>query len=516
MSDWLLRGISRPSGPLSLLAGYFLLQWLIRIIGGSGFELDESELLLFGQRLQAGYSSSPPLYTWLQIPLLRLFGDGPVALALLKNLLLFLSYSFCYFAGRSAGLGVERAGVAALSLLLLPQIGWESQRDLTNSVLVTTLSAATLWALIALLNGRRDATQYALIGLLFGLGMLAKYNFALLMLVAVISLATLQPRLVWRPAVMLTVLLSALTVTPFLLWFLDNAALAASDAQRLETADAGYWSGVGEGLFSLLVSYAAFCALFLLALLLSFKPWQVKLFATAEQGKPLALRFLQRMFWITPLILLLILLLAGGVLYRDRYLLPVLFYLPLLAFLTLPERLFELGMRAYRRWLLAALLLIPLGMLLRAQLLPMIGKPMKLSYPGQELAQILIQDGGAPGFVVTNRSFIGGNLKPYLGDAFVASAQVQFPLRELMGERSQPVLLVWEPHRTGREYDKVKAYLKQQLGEQVGPLSEVYRAVAQYGRGAGPQEVLEWQLWGEASPLTRGDRGGFYFLFQRI
>ncbi|MCB1880348.1 MAG: hypothetical protein KDI54_09880, partial [Gammaproteobacteria bacterium] len=69
MTDWLFRGFSRPSGPLLLLAGYFLLQWLLRINMGSGFELDESELLLFGQRLQLGYSASPPLYTWLQIPL---------------------------------------------------------------------------------------------------------------------------------------------------------------------------------------------------------------------------------------------------------------------------------------------------------------------------------------------------------------------------------------------------------------------------------------------------------------
>jgi len=497
MSDWLLRTISRPSGPLLLLAGYFLLQWLLRVLGGSGFELDESELLLFGQRLQAGYSSSPPLYTWLQIPLLRLFGDGPAALALLKNLLLFLSYTFCYFIGRSAGLSVERAGMAALSLLLLPQIGWESQRDLTNSVLVTTLSAATLWALIALLNGRRDPSQYALIGLLFGLGLLAKYNFALLMLVAVISLASLRPRLVWRPAALLVPLLCLLTVAPFLLWFLDNAALATSDAQRLDTGDAGYWSGIGQGLISLLISYAAFCALFLLALLLSFKPWQAKHLTADAREMPLAARFLQRMFWITPLILLLIVLLAGGVVYRDRYLLPVLFYLPLLAFLLLPERLFESGRRTFRYWLLAALIVIPLGLTVRAHLLPLIGKPIKQGYPGQELAQILMRNSGAPGFVIANRSFIGGNLKPYLGDVFVASAQAQFPLRELMGERNQPVLLVWEPHRTGREYDKVKAYLRQQLGEQVGPLSEINQAAAHYGAGAGPQEVLEWQLWGE-------------------
>lgn len=497
MTDWLFRGFSRPSGPLLLLAGYFLLQWLLRINMGSGFELDESELLLFGQRLQLGYSSSPPLYTWLQIPLLRLFGEGAAALALLKNLLLFLSYASLYSVGRSAGLSVERAGVAALSLLLLPQIGWESQRDLTNSVLVTTLSAATLWAFLALLNGRRGLGQYALLGLLFGLGILAKYNFALLILVAIISLATLQPRLVWRPASLLTLLICGATVAPFLLWFIENAALAASDAHRLETGLSSYWGGVSRGLGSLVVSYASFCALLLLALLISFKPWRKPTFSPAAESRPVAVKFLQRMLWITPLMLILIVFLIGGVAYRDRYLLPLLFYIPVVVFLLLPEQLYAQGARSYRRWLLAAMILIPLGLLARAHLIPLTGKPMKQTYPGQALAQSLIRDAGAPAFVIANRSFVGGNLKPHMGDAFVASAQVYFPLRELMGGRSQPVLLVWEPHQSGREYEKVKAYLQQQLGPGVQPLSATGEAIAHHRNADGPEEVLAWQLWGD-------------------
>ena len=502
MTDWLFRGFSRPSGPLLLLAGYFLLQWLLRINMGSGFELDESELLLFGQRLQLGYSASPPLYTWLQIPLLRLFGEGAAALALLKNLLLFLSYAFCYCIGRSAGLSVERAGLAALSLLLLPQIGWESQRDLTNSVLVTTLSAATLWALLALLNGRQSLAQYALLGLLFGLGVLAKYNFALLVLVATVSLATLQPRLVWRPAALLTLLICGATLAPFLLWFIDNAALAGSDAHRLETGLASYWGGVLSGLGSLAISYAAFCALLLLALLVSFRPWRQPVFSPVAGSRPAAVKFLRRMLWITPLLLILIVFLNGGVAYRDRYLLPLLFYIPVVALLLLPESLFVRGLRSYRRWLLTAMILIPLGLLARAHLVPLTGKPMKQTYPGQALAQILIRDSGigdagAPAFVIANRSFVGGNLKPHMGDAFVSSAQIHFPLREMMGARTLPVLLVWEPHPSGREYEKVKAYLEQQLGPGMQPLSEIGEATAHHRNAAGPKEVLAWQLWGD-------------------
>ncbi|HEB95338.1 MAG TPA: glycosyltransferase, partial [Sedimenticola thiotaurini] len=147
----LFRRYPNPRGLLLLLAGYFLLQWLLRVVLGGGYEMDEAEQLILGQRLQLGYSPDPPLYTWLQIPLLRLFGEGVVALSLLKNLLLFGLYACSWFVARHAGLGRDQAALAALSLLLLPGIGWESQRDLTHTVLVTTLAAATLWAALALL-----------------------------------------------------------------------------------------------------------------------------------------------------------------------------------------------------------------------------------------------------------------------------------------------------------------------------------------------------------------------------
>ncbi|MCP4287837.1 MAG: hypothetical protein GY792_25940 [Gammaproteobacteria bacterium] len=504
MSEWLGRFFSRPSGPLLLLAGYFLLQWALRTTMGTGFELDESEQLLFAQRLQLGYSADPPLYTWLQIPLLRLFGESAAALALLKNLLLFLTYACCYFIGRGAGLNIERAGLAALSLILLPQIGWESQRDLTHSVLVTTVAAAALWTLVSLLNGRRGPGQYALLGLLFGLGLLSKYNFAIFILVVTITLATLQPRLVWRPASLLTLSICALTVTPFAYWLIDHIELATSTAHKLGTdVYPSYWKGVAAGLVSLVRSYAAFCGLLLLALLISFRPWSLLRGASlSKTARPAAVLLLQRMLWITLLVLIIILLSMGSMEYRDRYLLPVLFFFPLIAFLLLPANVFLRGVSGYRRWLLAAMVLIPLGLLVRGHLLPLTGKQVKLAFPGQSLAQALIRDAGAPAFVIANRSFIGGNLKPYLGIAFVASTRMQFPLRELLAERGQPILLVWEPGRSGREFERVKHYLRQQLGSQVQPLSAPGQVSADYRYTDGRKAVLAWQLWGKV-PASR-------------
>jgi len=129
-----------------------------------GVEKDEAEQLLWTQTLAWGYGPQPPLYSWLQWALFQLTGPTVVGLALLKNALLFATYAFTWAAARRL-LEPAPAALAAASLLLLPQVAWESQRDLTHTVLVTSAAAATLWLAIGLLqrpgawrcSGRRPA-----------------------------------------------------------------------------------------------------------------------------------------------------------------------------------------------------------------------------------------------------------------------------------------------------------------------------------------------------------------------
>jgi hypothetical protein len=100
-------------------------------------------------------------------------------LALLKNALLFATYAFTWAAlALAPGTGAGRARPPA-SLLLLPQIAWESQRDLTHTVLVTAAAAATLWLAIGLLQRPSTAALRAGLGVALAAGALAKYSFLL-------------------------------------------------------------------------------------------------------------------------------------------------------------------------------------------------------------------------------------------------------------------------------------------------------------------------------------------------
>lgn len=73
---------------LILIAGYFLLAFVVRILRSSALEIDETQQALLSQHLLLGYGSQPFLYTWLQHGVNGLLGPSIASLSLLKNGLL--------------------------------------------------------------------------------------------------------------------------------------------------------------------------------------------------------------------------------------------------------------------------------------------------------------------------------------------------------------------------------------------------------------------------------------------
>lgn len=495
MMQRLFQRFPNPVGYLLLLAGYFLLQWLLRVSTAGGFEMDEAEQLILGQRLQLGYSPDPPLYTWLQIPLLRLFGDGIVALSLLKNLLLFVTYTSSYFIARHAGLGRDQSALAALSLILLPGIGWESQRDLTHSVLVTALASITLWVVLALQDGRRGWGQYLLLGLALGFGIISKWNFWLFAVALLVCLGSLQPRLLFNRRFVLSLLLAMAIATPFLLWMSGNLAVATATSYKLEVTEAGYWSHLGKGLYTLGKSYLEFGALFVLIFLLLFRPWRRPATKLPGSVRPPGLRLLLRLFLVVLGLLLLFLLVSGGTVFRSRWMLPMLSYLPIMLFALAPPGIWQPGaVRRYQRLLLLVMLLIPVGLASRVYLAPLTGRYTKPHFPAVELAAELTKAAGPVRLVVAQDTFIGGNLKPYLPGSLVAAPAVDFPLKALMGGADAPILLVWNAGEFHAVPPSLQGYLEQQVSGQMKPLGSPSIIQRNYRLSKDRSYRLGWQL----------------------
>lgn len=244
----------------TLLAFYFAIQVASRTAFSSSIDLDESEAVVLAQKLSIGYSAGPPLYTWLQIPVFAALGQSVFSLSLLKNLLLFATYCLTFEAARLANKNHRVAVAACVSLLLLPNVAWESQRDLTHSVLAAALSVATLWLLIKI-NQNRGVWWYVAFGTCAGCGLLSKYNYAPWLGGLLLAAVTLPGM---RSAVLNTRMVLALAIamaifSPFGAWMLQNRELALLSSSKFQVQQSLSWAeSVGVGLKSIAQSVLSY------------------------------------------------------------------------------------------------------------------------------------------------------------------------------------------------------------------------------------------------------------------
>ena len=170
MMDWLVRGRFRLP---ALLGVYFAAHVLVRATMSTSLDFDESEQVLLSQFWMLGYNSQPPLYTWIQSGLFDVLGYSVFSLALLKNVFIWLTYWFVFEAIRKATGSLALAAVSTLGMLTIPQIAWESHRDLSHTVAATFATTLLCYGVISLAQDARSSgglRWYALIGFAVGFG----------------------------------------------------------------------------------------------------------------------------------------------------------------------------------------------------------------------------------------------------------------------------------------------------------------------------------------------------------
>jgi 4-amino-4-deoxy-L-arabinose transferase-like glycosyltransferase len=436
---------------LTAAAFYFALHFLLRILVSGSVELDEAEQVLLTQHLAWGYGSQPPLYTWLQAGLFHLFGPGVLSLALLKNALLLCLYLFTFLAAREMA-GEDLPAVAAMaSLLFIPQIAWESQRDLTHSVLATAMAAATLYA-AARLGRRGRGRDYLLFGFFAGLGILGKYNFAVFLaalLVAGVSLPDYRRHLL-SPRIFLALLVFALVTGPHLAWVVTNTGhvLRQADAFHagaLPTVVLDHLRG-GAALARAMVAFLAPLGLIYL-LLLCRRPAPPR-----EEASPFP-AVLGRTLLCGVLICVALVLVFRVTSFKDRWMQPILFA----AAIYLPLRFRQrLGARGLRRVLAVAaavavliLALLPARTLLASRLQ---GRN-QLNAPFDRLSEDLRAAGFEGGNIAAGNRWVGGNLRLRFPESRVFVPELPGPVPRA----GAPWLLVWDASR----HDEMPAALRQ-------------------------------------------------------
>ncbi|WP_300377132.1 glycosyltransferase family 39 protein [Henriciella sp.] len=179
---------------------------------------DEAQYWRWGQTLDWGYYSKPPLIAWVIHTSTSVFGDSAWAVRLPAPFLHTIAAGCLFLLGRSMG-GPRIGFMAAVGYALMPAVFLSSTVLSTDGVLMP-IWALALWLLWRVREGRAAWLGYAALGLAVGTGFLAKY--AMIYFTIGIGLAMLidkpmrQNLLSARGAVALA--LAGLVIAPHIAW----------------------------------------------------------------------------------------------------------------------------------------------------------------------------------------------------------------------------------------------------------------------------------------------------------
>jgi lipopolysaccharide core galacturonosyltransferase RgtB len=445
----MLRSARNPGATfLIILAAYFALHVVVRLVLPTTLEHDEAQPMFLSQYMAIGYAEQPPFYNWLQNVIIYVFGVSRASLAVLKNVMLYSTYLVFFLTARELLRDRMLAIVATLGLLTLPQLAFESQRDLTHTVAVFFAAGLFFFALVRTIK-RPTLFAYGLTGIAIGIGVISKYNFLLLPLAACISL--LMDRSLRRHVldirIVATGLIAALIVLPHGLWFIQNVEAATNVTLDKMTSDASYIAGAAHGIGSFVVAIIGFCALTVICFAATFRK-NPKAVITAENDW---IRFFERMFVIIAIALVLIILIGGVDSVRDRWLAPYLVAFPLYLCLKIEAAGgdFIKGCQRFIRLAGIFMVLIPAVLLLRVMTAGLTGEYQYINAPFDALVRDIEANAPKPSIFITQETHMAGNLLLQRPD--VPAVALPYPAfrPEFQWSRETPAVIVWRERKGG-------------------------------------------------------------------
>ena len=261
-------------GVVGVFVLWGLLQSMVRLVSGVRLDGDDAKENIFTQNWQLGYNpDNPPLYEWLLHATQLVFQPTLYSFFVLKYGLLTLTGLFTFLTARRV-MGDEKwAALSAFSLVLLYQVGWNYFQALSHSALALTLVSASCY-LVARLIEEQKLSTYLWLGLVMGLGLLSKYNYAGLMVAMIgagVWLRTTRPVFL-NGRLLLSLAITAMLVIPHAIWVFEHAAASKEMvADALGLGQASYLARVGAGLLSALVAILSFFLPFGLVALIWFR-----------------------------------------------------------------------------------------------------------------------------------------------------------------------------------------------------------------------------------------------------
>lgn len=306
---------------ITFLTLYFLTWTIAPALLSSSVPLDVSEGINWGHEWQWGYYKHPPFSSWVLYSFYQVFGHfGPY---LLSQLCIILTLWIVYKLGNQ----VFSKGQAWLGAILTLGVIYYSYSSLEFN---HNIAQFPIWAGLSLLfyNSvtRNKYSDWILLGIVGGIGMLTKYSVSFLLIpMAFYLLLSKHWFLLRQPKPWLSAVIMLLIFSPHLLWLIQNDWLTLSYAgsrssESIAKSDIGAHFIWLEFLLAQILGHLPL----IIMLLVSWKHINFKGFLSNELNlKPNAHFQLIAYIWLAPIVLLIGLNLFFGIGLRDMWGMPM-------------------------------------------------------------------------------------------------------------------------------------------------------------------------------------------------
>ncbi|WP_455272213.1 ArnT family glycosyltransferase [Rhizobium herbae] len=435
----------RADAMIFAVAAYFFLCVAIRVFISPALEIDEGEQAFVSQFLALGYGPQPPFYNWLQYAVVETFGVSLTALTVVKHLLLFLC---CLFYGLAARVLIQNRALAAMAMLgvlTLPPVFLLAQRDLSHTVAALFAVSLFLYGFFRTLRSP-SLFSYLLTGIAVGIGLISKYNFALVPAAAVLAILPerdLRQRIFdWRIIASLAV--AFVIVLPHAYWILNNltSASAGTINEMKEGLSGGRLTQALHGTVSL-ISAIFGASILPLAFFAVVFPFDIKRIYRAESQPT---RILGRMIVLCLIAVLLIVLGLGATHIREKWLALFVVLLPLYLCLKIDAAGIETTgkLKRFAIPLFIMIFAVLIGVSARVLTSPMLGSYNKLNIPYEAFVEEITQNHTIqPTLVIATDTNLAGSVRLQLPQATIITAYNP-PVPLTADWRSTgPVLVIW-------------------------------------------------------------------------
>ncbi len=453
---------------LAILA-YLVVHFAVRMAMWPTLGVDDAEQALFSQQFSWSYRvQAPPLFTWMLIALSKVLGINILSISLIRYALLGIVFGFAYATARRLIADPRLSALSLYSFAAIYMFAFYSHQDLTHTTLMSAVLAVGWYVFVRLAAAPRLG-WYLVLGAVFGLGLLGKWNF--IMFAAALPLACLVlPKyrglvLTWKaiPAVAVAAALVAPTVFAVLA---DATRAHATLSGVLRGEDASYAARVLEGVLRLALSVIAYPEplLPLVVLFLGFALWRGIRAPAAPQGASAV--ELPLLVWTMAISLALHLALVLGFGVRELYerlMQPPLFILPVALFMLIERG--KPAKRSIDAYALALAALVAVALAARV-VVYLLGADYcgscRATVPFRALAADLREVGySGGGTILVDGFYVGGNARIVFPDARIV--EPDYPPRNWPAPRDDgPCLLLWQqrdPEWTNGESEWVHTYL---------------------------------------------------------